>query len=56
LSERKPGSVNEGIYRGEQVSPSIVYDKNRFFPLPRRKIMMINQNYFIAVRGNNLAI
>lgn len=56
LSEWKPGSADEGIHRGKKVLALVANNENRFFALPRCKVMVIDQDYFTAVRRNNLTV
>ena len=56
LSEWKPGSSDESIHCGKQVLALVANDENRLFALPRRKVMVVDQDYFTAVRRNNLTI
>ena len=56
LSKWKPGSGDEGVHCKKQVLALVADDEDRLFALSRRKVMVVDQDYFTAVRRNNLTI
>jgi hypothetical protein len=56
LTQWKPGSGDEGVHRGKQVLALVADDEDRLFALSRRKVVVVDQDYFTAVRWNNLTV
>ena len=49
LSGWKPGAIDEGVHRGEQVLALVADDEDRLLALSRRQVMVVDQDHIAAV-------